>query len=107
MAGKGIYSYTVQEGTNAGLGQGGSMLLTGSTTYNAPTGQVFVSITFLTNSIFGTLTAEDPDLYINTAQATLGGTVVDTETFPQGVTIYGRWNAIQLSSSNIAIAYTG
>ena len=51
MANKGIHSYTVQEGTNAGLGQGGSMLFKGGTAYTAPTGQSFISITILTDNL--------------------------------------------------------
>ena len=109
MANKGIYSYTVQEGTNAGLGQGGSMLMTGSTEYTAPTGQVFVSITIISNTAaFSTLTAVDPDMYVNTAQATTGGTILtSSEQFTGGITIYGRWSAVTMTSSDIAIAYLG
>ena len=35
-----------------------------------------------------------------------GGDVVDSETFPKGVTIYGRWTGFKLSSGRV-IAYLG
>ena len=109
MANKGIYSYTVQEGTNAGLGQGGSMLMTEDTAHTAPTGQVFVSITIISNTAaFSKLEAVDPDMYINTAQATTGGTkLTDSETFTGGITIYGRWSQIKMTTGDVAIAYLG
>ena len=35
-----------------------------------------------------------------------GGDVVDSETFPKGVTIYGRWTGFKLASGRV-IAYVG
>ena len=35
-----------------------------------------------------------------------GGSVVDSETFPKGVTIYGRWTGFKLASGRV-IAYVG
>ena len=112
MANKGIYSYTVQEGTNAGLGQGGSMFIKGGTLYSLTDGQVFLSITLLTASTtFTKLEAVDNKLYIGTEgdTATDGppGTDITGETFPQGITIYGRWTAIELGSTMNAVAYLG
>lgn len=106
MAGKGIYSYTVQEGTNLGMGQAGSMYCAASKEYDAPSGQVFVSITFLdANTAFTTLQSEDDTLYINTT-GTLNldgppGSLV-TGDFPQGITIYGRWTKIEANGRMIA-----
>ena len=111
MANKGIYSYTVQEGTNAGLGQGGSMLITGTTAYVAPAGQVFVSITIISDTAaFAKLTAADPEMYINTVQATHdseGTALTEDEIFTGGITIYGRWTNIKMTADDIAIAYLG
>tara|TARA_R100000329_G_scaffold62678_1_gene55857 strand:- start:658 stop:1002 length:345 start_codon:yes stop_codon:yes gene_type:complete len=113
MANKGIYSYTVQEGTNAGLGQGGSMFIKGGTTYGPLiNGQVFLSITILTpNTTFTKLEAVDNKLYIGTegtsSVKTPPGTDITTETFPQGITIYGRWTTIKLGSGMDAVAYLG
>ncbi len=83
-----------------------------------PSGHVFVAITMLSNGATfdssGGLIAEDPDRYINTAQASSGGggtggkTITSSITFPAGVTIYGRWTEIDVSSgSEGVIAYIG
>ena len=118
MANKGVYNYTVQEGTNIGLGQGGSMFLKGGTEYTVPTGQVIVSITFLVaNSKIDKLESEDDSLYINTSgngvsSSTSGppGTLLPTTgvgqpSFEAGITIYGRWTKLEID--NAAIAYLG
>ena len=77
--------------------------------------KVFVAITFLEDTVFdsGTegLVAETTQLFPDsTGTGTLidadGGDVVDSETFPKGVTIYGRWTGFKLSSGRV-IAYLG
>tara|TARA_R100000664_G_C2732761_1_gene122947 strand:- start:833 stop:1207 length:375 start_codon:yes stop_codon:yes gene_type:complete len=77
--------------------------------------KVFVAITFLEDTVFdsGTegLVAETTQLFPDsTGTGTLidadGGDVVDGETFPKGVTIYGRWTGFKLSSGRV-IAYLG
>ena len=68
------------------------------------TDKVFVAITFLEDCTFTTLTPDSSD-YIGTASG--NGDAIDTSnTFPQGVTIFGRWNAFQLASGSV-IAYLG
>ena len=112
MAGKGIHSYTVQEGTNAGLGQGGSMYINGATEHTAPAGQVFVSITILIETTFTKLVAEDPTLYMGTngvasTSSPPGIVITGSHKFPQGITIYGRWTSIQVGALDIVVAYLG
>jgi len=77
--------------------------------------KVFVAITFLEDTVFdsGTegLVAETTQLFPDsTGTGTLidadGGDVVNSETFPKGVTIYGRWTGFQLASGRV-IAYLG
>ena len=77
--------------------------------------KVFVAITFLEDTVFdsGTegLVAETTQLFPDsTGTGTLidadGGDVVDSETFPKGITIYGRWTGFKLSSGRV-IAYLG
>ena len=77
--------------------------------------KVFVAITFLEDTVFdsGTtgLVAETTQLFPDsTGTGTLidadGGDVTDSETFPKGVTIYGRWTGFQLASGRV-IAYLG
>ena len=114
-----------------GFGQMGSVFTdTANNAIKPPTGKVFVAITFLaptqlellaTNA--GGLTADisDPNAeYVGTDVAAhnatagnatavtgeLGQIIDNANTFPQGVTIYGRWTAFKPSASGV-IAYFG
>jgi len=111
-----LRQYGVVEAQNASLGQAGSIFVTGTTavTCGAGTG-VFVAITFLEDTVFasasGGLVAETEQLYPDDNGAgTLidadGGDNTDGETFPKGVTIYGRWTGFTLASG-LVIAYVG
>ena len=108
----------------AAVGQGGSIFTDTAADLVPPLGTVFVAITFLENSVFDTtngLIAEDTTKYINTSSSPShnlgdgnatsiegeGGLVItDDNTFPQGVTIFGRWTEIDLKTGMI-IAYIG
>jgi hypothetical protein len=50
--------------------------------------------------------AHDLDAGAETATEGTGGKVVDSVTFPKGVTIYGRWTEIDVNSGHI-VAYVG
>jgi hypothetical protein len=78
-------------------------------------GAVFVAITFLEDSVFDGgaegLIPVDTTLYISStaipsAIDANGGSAVDNVVFPKGLTIYGRWEKINLSSGK-CIAYIG
>ena len=115
MAGKrgGLHSYTVQETQNATMGQAGSILVSGTSAVTCLNG-VFVAITFLEDTIFNStdgLVAETTQTYLDDAGtstniSTSNGAAIDGETFPAGVTIYGRWTSILLDSGKV-IAYVG
>ena len=114
MAGKGLHTYSVQEAQNAGLGQAGSIHVAGNTPVTLAKG-VFVAITFLEDTTFNTgaagLIPESAQLYPSSDGASTdidsdGGVAVDSETFPKGVTIYGRWTGFQLATGKV-IAYIG
>ena len=96
-------------------------IIGGDDTNSTPAGntnritKVFVAITFLEDTVFASdtegLVAETTQLFPDsTGAGTLidanGGDVVDSETFPKGVTIYGRWTGFKLSSGRV-IAYLG
>ena len=106
-----IRKYTSQETQNLGLGQAGSIFVTGTSAVTC-LGGVFVAITFLEDSEFTSLVAETtqgfPDI---TGEGTLisaaNGDNVGSETFPQGITIYGRWTAFTLAADSLVIAYRG
>ena len=100
---------------NAAFGQYGCVFTDStSTAIVAPTGKVFVAITMLSDTTFdaaGGLIAEQSSLYANTdAAASAGGTggveIANDDTFPKGVTIYGRWTEVDLAGGSI-IAYLG
>ena len=83
----------------------------GSSALTPDTGNVFVAISFLTDTVFDSasgLVAENATSYINTEGIGAGsnGAVVDSVTFPAGMTIYGRWTKIDLNSGKV-IAYIG
>ena len=122
-----LRKYTVVEGQNfaneVGFGQAGSVFLDASGASSPPTGSVFVAITFIDDTIFdasGGLIAEDSAKFANTEAAAnnnadgsetasegSGGLQIDaSNTFPAGITIYGRWSEIDITSGML-IAYIG
>ena len=123
MPGKGIHTYSVQESQNAGLGQAGSVFIDASGASSPPTGKAFIAITFLADTVFdasGGLVAENQNQYANTEAAAhnesdgsetttqgSGGLQIDaSNTFPAGITIFGRYTEIDITSGMI-IAYIG
>ena len=62
-------------------------------------------------SVFGTLTGETSQLFPSSGQTSTvidsnAGAAATTVTFPQGMTIFGRWTTINLASG-ACIAYVG
>ena len=95
-------TYSVNESNNIGLGQAGSILETGTT---AVSGKKIVAITFLEDAVFTLLTPESgTSLYIGNSNN--NGDSTASVTFPQGVTIFGRWSAFTLASGSV-VAYLG
>ena len=118
------------------FGQLGSIFTDGANPIKPPAGKVFVAITFLADTTFennGGLAAEQDSLgagleYASTLDAGgnaqtahdiahdgtptdlsgTGGLVVDNgNTFPKGITIYGRWTEIHPATGGPLIAYIG
>ena len=114
MAGKrgGLHSYSVQEAQNSQMGQVGSAFLdTDGTTFTPSTG-VVVAITVVTDCDFDVLIAEDPNKYFNIGGASDGyegggDTLANTDQFPAGITIYGRWTSVSVNSTGSCICYVG
>ncbi len=118
-----------------GFGQIGSVFNDTANPCKAPTGKVFVAITFLLDTTLeahGGLIAEQDSTngyeYISTEDASgnaqtahdiahgssptaisgAGGVALDSSNvFPKGVTIYGRWSEIHASTASSYIAYIG
>ena len=110
MAGS-IRKYSVVEAQNTALGQAGSILIDQGTEDSdaVPLFGVFVAIQFIEDTTFGTLTAETAQMYpasdgTSTSIDAGAGSAATTVTFPQGMTIFGRWTAINLASG-ACIAY--
>ena len=109
---KGLLKYTSNEADNIGMGQGGSVFLKGASF--TPTNGVVVAITMLEETTFATLTPEFEDRYIKaggTGYEGGGDTLAtdQTDTFPQGMTIFGRWTTVDVDStdSSKVICYIG
>ena len=108
----GVNSYTVQESSNTGLGQGGSVFIdTTGADITPPSGRVFIAVTIIEPTEFTKLEATAPDMYISTAgtASTTGppGYLIDaSNVFPTGITIFGRWDKINLDLG-VVIAYLG
>ena len=96
-----ISKYTVSESNNVALGQAGCLFEDGT---DAITGKKIIGIQFLEDVTFTTLTPESSD-YIGTASGN-GDAVDSSNTFPQGVTIFGRWTGFTLASGSV-VAYLG
>ena len=122
MAGnrRGLHAYSVQEAQNAGLGQAGSIHVRGTAAV-VPSKGVFVAITFLEETVFADdtdgLIPESPGYFVDSDRGTAaigegsseissGGVKTGAETFPAGLTIYGRWTGFKLASGGV-IAYVG
>ena len=100
-----------------GFGQMGSMFNDGTAAMTPPTNKVFVAITMLTDCTFdssGGLKADNDSAgagleYIGTEAVSSGGGGLQVDvsnTFPKGVTIYGRWTEID-PAAGTCIAYIG
>ena len=102
--------------TTDATGEAGSILVTGTdtvtTTVTANT--VFVAIQFIEDSVFdstnatGLVSATDQlypsSEFTSTSVDADAGAVSDSVTFPQGMTIFGRWDGFKLASGKV-IAY--
>tara|TARA_R100001244_G_C5077920_1_gene113118 strand:+ start:156 stop:485 length:330 start_codon:yes stop_codon:yes gene_type:complete len=108
MAG-GLQKYTVVESNNLGLGQVGSAYFNGTNTYTPQSGKVVIAIQVIDDCVFSSATvAESTDFTDqDTAEGGTNADVFGTDTFPAGVTIYGRWTAVQLTTAGAVMLYMG
>ena len=111
------HTYNIQQSGNLALGQEGSIFVTGTAAISAlaaSTSGVFVAIQFIEDTVFasgsGGLVAETTELFPDDAGTSslvsANGAAIDGETFPAGMTIYGRWTGFTLASGKV-IAYLG
>ena len=95
-----INKYTVNESSNVALGQTGAKFISDTAVHSG----TFVAITMLEDTVFNALTPTDTTNGYGVGS--YNGNTMASETIPQGVTIYGRWNSIDLTSG-LVIAYIG
>jgi len=108
----GLKHYTVQEAQNSSMGQVGSVYLDTDSTIFTPTNGVVVAITMIGGSgtDFDVLTAEDSSKYINLTTGgyeSKGDTISNSDTFPEGLTIFGRWTSVSINTNGSCICYIG
>jgi len=83
------------------------------------TGGLVAERTLVSGATTGDVSTKTGDIYISTEQPANGlssgsettdegseGLVVDSVTFPKGITIYGRWSEIDVNSGSV-VAYIG
>ena len=101
--------------TNDASGEAGSIFVSGTTACTPPSNTKFVAIQFIEDSVFDSandgLISSTNQLYPSTQYTGTdidgdAGAVVDSVTFPQGMTIFGRWSGFKLASGKV-IAYIG
>ena len=95
-----INKYTVNESSNVALGQAGAKFISDTAVHSG----TFVAITMLEDTVFNALTPTDTTNGYGVGS--YNGNTMSSETIPQGVTIYGRWSSIDLTSG-LVIAYIG
>ena len=96
-----------------GFGQMGSGFVDDTGAFTPPTGKVIVAVQFLADSTISTLTAvnDGDEAYFGTQTQTANNgansEVIDSgNTFPAGITVFGRYSALTLATGS-AIAYFG
>lgn len=87
------------------FGQMGCEFQGGTTAFTVPSDKVIIAVTFTENSTLTTLTPESDD-FCGTGSSGVNGDDMTSDTYPKGLTIYGRWSALTLASG-AAIAYFG
>ena len=101
-----IHKFSVNEASNVGLGQSGSMLVDTASANKTPTGSSIVAITFLEDTTFSALVQTDAAKHAGTSAVSFGYAVDSSNTFPQGVTLFGNYSSVTLASGR-SICYFG
>ena len=94
----GLHKFSVQEAENVKLGQAGyDIVSAGACNQTTNPGTEWVAITLLVGTTITSATSVDTDIYDS----------ISSLEVPEGCTIYGRWNAIVIGTSDTAICYRG
>ena len=95
-----LQKFTVVEAQNASLGQAGAKFISDESVHTGS----FIAITMIEDTVFNALTPADTTYGYGVGS--YNGNTMASETIPQGLTIFGRWTAIDLTSG-ACIAYVG
>ena len=110
-----MHKYSVVDAQNIQLGQAGSAFVDTEGQFTPPSGQKIIMITMLTDVEFSELTPSNINENFGTtvADALQPGTgsdqLTNSDTFPSGVTIFGRWDSctLQAGGDKIIIYFGG
>jgi len=97
--------FSVVQASNVGLGQVGSAVLDNTESISSIGDNKVVAITMLEDCTFSTMTQSSAAI-AGTGVSTHGNSVTSSDTFPQGVTIFGNWSAVTLGTG-LCICYLG
>jgi len=100
MANSSLHKLTVVEAQNAALGQAGAKFISDTSVHSGS----FVAIQCIEDTVFNALTPADTTNGYGVGS--YNGNTMASETIPAGMTIYGRWTSIDLTSGAV-IAYIG
>ena len=95
-----LNKFSVIEAQNAALGQAGAKFISDNSVHSGS----FVAIQCIEDTVFNALTPADTTHGYGVGS--YNGNTMASETIPAGMTIYGRWTSIDLTSGAI-IAYIG
>tara|TARA_Y100000310_G_scaffold259027_1_gene267605 strand:+ start:172 stop:498 length:327 start_codon:yes stop_codon:yes gene_type:complete len=93
------------EADNVSLGQYGSAYFNGTNTYTPQAGRIVVAIQVISDCVFSSAMVSESTDYTDqdTAEAGTNADVFGSDSFAKGITIYGRWTAVDLASGAVML----
>ena len=95
-----LSKFTVVEANNIALGQAGAKFISDNAVHTGS----FIAITMIEDTIFNALTPDDTSNGYGVGS--YNGNSMASESLPAGLTIFGKWTTIDLTSG-ACIAYIG
>ena len=97
--------YSLTDAAMVQLGQTGSAYLTDTSTYTPQSGKTVVAIQVIDDCVFasGMVAADTNFTDQDTAEGGTNADAFSSDSFPAGVTIYGRWTAVALASGAVML----
>tara|TARA_R100001530_G_scaffold37412_1_gene29084 strand:- start:564 stop:872 length:309 start_codon:yes stop_codon:yes gene_type:complete len=97
--------YSLTDAAMVQLGQTGSAYFNSQDTYTPQSGKVVIAIQVIDDCVFSSDTVAESTNFTDqdTAEGGTNADVFGGDTFPAGVTIYGRWTAVDLASGAVML----